>query len=273
MMTIAEFAAFCGTTKDALRWYDKQGLLKPVHIGSNGYRYYDILQYEEYDLIRMLKESGSNLQDINAILSDKAKHLSVEFFKGRLSLIEAQIRELEAMRTLVCDMVDGFTAMDSHSPGIPVLVNIPGQWLLEVKLDKTNERNENDYIFGLMQLQKSVSENRNTMHLYPLGIKLSLHAAMDNVLEQTHFFHETDAGNSPNAVYRLGGPAVMIWHKGLYSDIFDTLHIAFRYIDEIGLRPCDAVYEYDFLTTFADKPENTTFRFTIPVTREESVYL
>jgi len=44
-MTAAEFAAFCGVTKDTLLWYDKQGILKPAAKGANGYRYYSFRQF------------------------------------------------------------------------------------------------------------------------------------------------------------------------------------------------------------------------------------
>ena len=268
MMTIADFAEFCGTTKDALRWYDKKGLLKPMHIGENGYRYYDMIQYEEYYLIHMMKESGSNLQEIGAILNDKTKYLNGAFFRERLAVMDEQIRSMEKMRTFVRDIVDGFSAMDECVPGEPTLVNLPETWLLEVKLDKTSERSEHDYVLSLMKIQQSATVVGNTSHLYPLGVKLSIKAAMENRLEQTHFFYEAASGGFPGAVYRMGGPAVTVWHRGYYEEIFSTLAGAFRYIEELGLRPCDTIYEYDFLVAMADKPENTTFRFVIPVMRD-----
>ncbi len=266
MMTIAEFADFCGTTKDTLRWYDRLGLLKPSQVGDNGYRYYDIVQYEEYDFIRILKETGSSLGEIGAILEDKQAWLNESFFSKRIALLDQQLHRLESMRSLVQGMFDGFLAMRTCCPKVPVLEDLEDAWLLQIPLEKTRERNEDDYVYSLAKLQQAVEEDERTPP-YPVGIKLALLPSMNGELEQTHFYCRTRDASSPLAVFRAGGPAVSIWHRGLYEDIFSTLDIAFRYIRERGLRPCDAVYELDYLTSLSDKPENTTFLFTIPVAR------
>lgn len=39
--TIQQVAKSAGTTARTLRHYDKLGLVKPSHVGANGYRYYD----------------------------------------------------------------------------------------------------------------------------------------------------------------------------------------------------------------------------------------
>ena len=268
MMTIAEFAEFCGTTKDTLRWYDRKGLLKPAVMGENGYRYYETIQYEEYDLIDILKESGSNLDEIKTILSDKKQYLNGAFFTERLERLNAQIHRLEAMRDLAASMVDGFHAMEAGVPGEPVLLNLPGMWMLQIKLDKVLGRNQDDYVRSLIRLRQLAGESDN-VHPYPLGVRLSLEAAKNGELEQTHFYCSAKDGSSPHAVYHPGGPVVTIWHKGLYSDIFSTLDTAFRFIEQRGLEACDAVFEADFCTVLSDRPENTAFLFTIPVVRKK----
>ena len=269
MMTIAEFAELCGTTKDTLRWYDRQGLLQPSTVGDNGYRYYETIQYEEFDLINILKESGSSLDDIRAILHDKTRYLNRSFFHERVKRLDEQLRRLEAMRAFSSAMEEGFTAMETSTPGVPTLLSLPGMWMLQIQLDKTSGRNQDDYVESLLQLQQVAAASENYTRPYPLGVKLALLPAMEGRLEQTHFYCSAKDGTSPSAVFHPGGPVVVIWHRGYYSDIFDTLQIAFRFIHDQGLRACDAIYEADFLTTLADKPENTMFLFTIPVVRDE----
>jgi MerR family transcriptional regulator, thiopeptide resistance regulator len=59
MFTIKQLSKMAGITPRTLHYYDEIGLLKPSHIGDNGYRYYDeeslmrlqqIMLYREFDL-------------------------------------------------------------------------------------------------------------------------------------------------------------------------------------------------------------------------------
>mgnify|MGYP000858061038 CR=1 FL=1 len=95
LLTTGKFAKLCGTQKGTLLFYDKEGLLKPKHVSENGYRYYDIDQYFEFDLLSMLKEVGSSLKEIKMHL----RHMDGEGFMSFLE--EKQVaakRELNRLR-------------------------------------------------------------------------------------------------------------------------------------------------------------------------------
>ena len=64
LFTTGLFAALCGTPKDTLFHYDRIGLLKPRSVGSNGYRRYTSAQLFDFDLIRVLQQAGSTLEEI-----------------------------------------------------------------------------------------------------------------------------------------------------------------------------------------------------------------
>lgn len=63
-LTTGEFARLCGTTRETILHYDRKGLLTPKYIADNGYRLYGIEQYFDFDLICLLKEGGSTLEEI-----------------------------------------------------------------------------------------------------------------------------------------------------------------------------------------------------------------
>ena len=64
LFTTGQFAKLCGTTKETLFYYDELGILKPVKVAENGYRYYSASQFFDLDLITVLQE---------AVLSTKSK--------------------------------------------------------------------------------------------------------------------------------------------------------------------------------------------------------
>ena len=62
--SIAQVARMSGITARSLRHYDEIGLLKPDHVGANGYRYYEEPQLLRLQQILVLRELGLGLADI-----------------------------------------------------------------------------------------------------------------------------------------------------------------------------------------------------------------
>ena len=69
MYKIGDFSSMSKTTVKALRYYEKEGLLKPVFVDQdNGYRYYDTSQLIEISKIISLRQIGISIKDIKSIL-------------------------------------------------------------------------------------------------------------------------------------------------------------------------------------------------------------
>ena len=102
-----EFARLCHTTKETLFHYDREGILKPRHVSGNGYRRYGLEQFFDFDMISLLKETGSTLGEIRAcremrdpraylrLLRERAGILEKE--RARLARREAMLRRLIAL--------------------------------------------------------------------------------------------------------------------------------------------------------------------------------
>jgi DNA-binding transcriptional MerR regulator len=100
-MKTAEFAEFCGTTKDTLFWYDKQGILKPEIVGENGYRYYTSRQFFDFATISTLKQTGNSLKEIAAFQREHNYETLQSLFSGKSQKLASQIQELIRMKQLV----------------------------------------------------------------------------------------------------------------------------------------------------------------------------
>ncbi|MFE4571720.1 MerR family transcriptional regulator [Paenibacillus chitinolyticus] len=88
MYTISRFSQLCKMSARMLRHYDKEDLLKPVHVDTtNGYRYYEKSQLETALRIKKLKEYRFSLPEIRIILQTSDR----EWFTG---LIHSKIHEL-----------------------------------------------------------------------------------------------------------------------------------------------------------------------------------
>lgn len=70
MLKIGEFSKLAKTTIKTLRYYDEIGLLKPVFVDDNGYRYYQIEQLNALLKIVSLRSLDMPLTDIKEIINN-----------------------------------------------------------------------------------------------------------------------------------------------------------------------------------------------------------
>jgi len=63
-LTAGELAKLAGTTKRTILWYDQQGIIKPVEVSPEGYRYYNQSQVLEYQMVLLLTTLGVTLKEI-----------------------------------------------------------------------------------------------------------------------------------------------------------------------------------------------------------------
>jgi len=66
--TVKQVAAMSGVSVRTLHFYDETGLLKPAHVGANGYRFYEEPQLLMLQQILFYRELGFELKQIQAIV-------------------------------------------------------------------------------------------------------------------------------------------------------------------------------------------------------------
>src|SRR5580704_10994151 len=66
--TVKQVAAMSGVSVRTLHFYHETGLLKPAHLGANGYRFYEEAQLLTLQQILFYRELGFELKQIKQIL-------------------------------------------------------------------------------------------------------------------------------------------------------------------------------------------------------------
>lgn len=97
-MTIGEFAQICGATKHTLFHYDEIGLLKPEFVDENGYRYYSIHQTYTFDIINILKQTGTSLKEIKVFLATRNTLALMDLFRQKIAQLKEEERKIKRMR-------------------------------------------------------------------------------------------------------------------------------------------------------------------------------
>ncbi|MCL5090615.1 MAG: MerR family transcriptional regulator [Patescibacteria group bacterium] len=93
LLTPGEFAKLACTTKRTILWYSQKGILKPIFVNTEGYRFYEPQQIIDFQVILLLRKLGFSLEEIEAYLK-KNKNLK-ELFKLKKQLVTEEIKKLQ----------------------------------------------------------------------------------------------------------------------------------------------------------------------------------
>lgn len=94
-MTIGEVADLLEMSTSQIRFYEKEGLVKPHHISDNGYRLYDFKQVDTLEFVKLLKDLNMSLSEIDKTLKDQTEY----DYKGMLEIsLNALSDEIETLK-------------------------------------------------------------------------------------------------------------------------------------------------------------------------------
>ncbi len=111
---IGQVAAKSGVSIDAIRYYEKEGLLKRPSRSVGGFRLYPSEAVDQLVFIRKAQEFGLTLKEINQILCcgerglEPCCDLTVNLFSKKVKEFEAKIQELNRMKRKLKTVLGGW---------------------------------------------------------------------------------------------------------------------------------------------------------------------
>lgn len=103
--TTGEFAHMAHVTIRTIRYYDKQGLLKPSKVCENGYRLYTEKDFFRLQKILSLKYLGFSLKEIaNMTINDTSQDI-LKSLKLQIELVHRRIESMQQMEHALCNTV------------------------------------------------------------------------------------------------------------------------------------------------------------------------
>lgn len=127
MLTIGKMAQLNNISDQALRLYDRIGLLKPDYVDEKtGYRYYNIKQCARLDMIHYMKELGMSLKQIKEHLDRQDIGVIQEVLKRQKKLIDEKIEELNQKQKAIIRSIDSYNRYAaSPREGVVVIEHLP----------------------------------------------------------------------------------------------------------------------------------------------------
>ena len=239
MYKIGDFSSMSKTTIKALRYYEKEGLLKPVYIDQNtGYRYYETSQLVEISKIISLRQIGLSIKDIKnilngcdmkSILNKRKKEIkeNLTIYTTQLSKINYLLEENNMKNEIFIKEIPSYIIF--YSDGIISDFSKIPEFVLQAGAECA-KANPNlkcitpNYCYVSYLDGEYKEEN----------IKIRYAEAVEEFGEETKqikFMKTTPV------------TAVCIYHKGSYENLRQSYNIILKYIEDNGYEIIDNVRE------------------------------
>lgn len=246
-MKLAEFAAFCQTTRDTLYWYDKNSLLKPAHRGENGYRYYDQSQFLQYSLISSLKNMGCSLDEIRQFQHPKPLAEYPPFFDEKLECIDRQIARAWRQKRLIQSLNRSVRESLQCRFDEPQVVFLEEEWLFMSKIPEGSNRISTLDYRSISELDRLAAANDDVIP-YPHGTVISRQALdTDDPPFLFHFYVSAAPPADPRSIRRQGR-YIQMYQRGDYDDISSAIGIIRDFVKVNHLEVCGDFLVYDLVT-------------------------
>ena len=117
-------------------WYDEVGLLHPVEIGENGYRYYNYYQISTLETILQLRDLGVSIPDILDFMGNRSPAALQRMISEKINALDEQIRQLQILRTALSAKHKSLEHLQTIDLEQIELVQMPEIPLITITLDK-----------------------------------------------------------------------------------------------------------------------------------------
>lgn len=113
-ISIGSMAKMNGVSEQTLRLYDKLNLFQPCEVNpETGYRYYNIKQCAQLDMIQYMKALGMNLTQIKECFDDKDINRLREILKLQRTHLDNQLIEIHHAKQAIDRAIENYKRYDA----------------------------------------------------------------------------------------------------------------------------------------------------------------
>lgn len=151
-----QFAGMAHVTLRTIRYYDKQGILKPSFVNESGARFYTDADFARLQQILLLKYLGFSLDDIREMIVDtKDLHYMQNSLNIQLNLVRDRIEQMQLVEKAIIETSDAISRQ--HSIDWNRMLNLIHLTGMEESLKKQYQNASN--ISARINLHRLYSQN------------------------------------------------------------------------------------------------------------------
>jgi DNA-binding transcriptional MerR regulator len=245
-LKISDFAKLCGVTKDTLFHYERIGILKPELINDNGYRFYSVKQFFTFDIISILKETGTPLKEIKGYIENLDVNNYIALLTEQHKILEKEQQKIEHMKNVLKNTINLTKRAISETCTEPVLEEHEEQYLLVTGF--AQEDNEKQRIIKIYEQYRYCLDS---------GLSETLTAGFmikkENLEQKRYnsadcFFCEINHNSESEMFFiKPKGKYAVLHHHGSYDTIADTYERMLDFIQKMSLTIRGNAYVFEML--------------------------
>lgn len=237
--TIHEIASLYGVGPDALRYYERLGLVKPRR-AENGYRIYDLNDIYRLTIIRDLRSLGFSMERIGEYLKDLSVSNTLQLLDEERRLIREKMRALRAAEGAIRARVRHLQACAAVEDGGISLVELPPRPCLRLNADIARDE---EMDFAIKRLHRRHEDTIRDLGGQKIGASIApedIRAGKIGLYRSVFFLLDEGATGD---LTLPGGRYACLYYRGSYRQLGARVAELFRWARKQGLSPTGDVLE------------------------------
>lgn len=253
--TIGELATLYGLPKQTLMYYANVGLLVPTFVHENGYRYYDVRQYLELEIILNLRKLDVSVKDIKVFLDHRSPAALTRLLERQLALGDTIIETIHQKQQNVRHLLALLEEQTHLTLNVFQTLTLPVQRLFVSP--PVTDRDPQNRITAFAEHTQRLFD-RHTFRSAPTGWILRQDSFFAKNFRATwkYFIPLAPGQDAPEVTILPGGLFVCIYFSGTYYRMAPKIHTELSaYLERNQLQPSGDIY----IQPVKDDWETTSF--------------
>lgn len=238
-LSISAFSKLSGIVRKNLIYYDDIGILKPVFVKENGYRYYSYDQLNEVTIIMALKDLDVPLKEIKNYMENVSPDNFIHLISAQKQKILEELNRLNQMNYII----------EQRTKNIPIISNIDCEKI-------TLENSDEEILFLSKDIKYDIdsfdedfvdfldySKDKKFVYGYPLGVYVNYEEiANDNIKTYRYFYKISSDIDCAEKNIKPAGLYVIAYDNSYLAEDAKIFNKINKFIEENHLRACGNVY-------------------------------
>jgi len=247
-LTTGEFARLCKTTKATLFHYDQENLLKPKHVSENGYRRYGVEQFFDFDMITMLKETGSSLKEIGEFMRDTDGEAFLSLLEDKLRIVKKERARLALRERMLNDMTVGTREALEFAYDVFTVRDQPEERLEAVPTTAVADNSTAEYVERFTEYTDFYGRE-DRMPRIPFGAILDRDDVAGGHYRERYYFSRATRATPRSLLHiKPEGRYAVLAHRGILETHLQTFGEMLEQIRAAGLAVAGNGYCYDMMS-------------------------
>lgn len=261
-----EFAILCGVSKHTLFHYDKIGLLKPVIVCENGYRYYSLDQFDLFSIILLLKKTGSTLEEIKEYISNYNTQSFLEILTQKQLKLNEEIKSMKNLSAFLSLTIATLKEGLSQKIDEIKIVMCEEEYLIATPIPQ-NEKINDKIIFNTFNEHLNFCKQNNLNTSSHVGEIILKENILNGKFQANYCYSKINKKIKNKCLLKKPkGLYAIFYHQGNYDSLKEVYEKIYNQIKDKGYEVDGNIYEEDLIDYFSENnPEKFILKISLQV--------